>query len=121
MRRASRRESVECKFTRRPRGKSFSDPDDIMPWKIKTVSMRPAASSSEASDGGSQRSAFIHFAFPGKAAFGLRVGSNISVRMTLFFEDESKSVARILPMKPPAPVMRIVGMAICRVSCKVHF
>lgn len=74
-----------------------------MPWKMKTAS-RVEVTTFEDSV---KRSAFMVLAFWGFADPRGILGSNMSVRMRLFEGSERSSLARIWPMNPPAPVIRI--------------
>lgn len=62
------------------------------------------------SEVGSQRSAWIDLAFLGCFAFAGIGGRMMSVRMRLYCGSESRRSARSWPMKPAAPVIRILGI-----------
>lgn len=87
----------------------------MMPWKIKSVSTFPALDRRLESDSASQRSAWILVAFWGNLVCGMG-GFIMSVRIRRFWEAVSWSfrrcVARSWPMKPEAPVMRMVGIVV---------
>ena len=74
-----------------------------MPWNRKTASRSVVITADEAEE----RSAAIECAFSGYFDPRGIGGSNMSVRVTLYSGERSSSFARIWPMKPPAPVMRI--------------
>jgi len=61
---------------------------------------------------GSQRSAWMAFAFWGCADFGGMGGDMMSVRMRVFCGERRRRSARSWPMKPAAPVMRIRGIVV---------
>lgn len=85
----------------------------MMPWKMNMVSTVPAEERREERESALQRSAWIHCVFWGWGEGGAE-GVMISVRMSLFSGAVGwlvrRCVARSCPMKPEAPVMRIVGM-----------
>lgn len=62
------------------------------------------------SEEASQRSAWIARAFWGCAALGGIGGVMMSVRMRVYCGSRRRRSARSWPMKPAAPVMRMVGI-----------
>ena len=76
-----------------------------MPWKrkeaLRVLGMR------DETDVGLERSAAIHVAFWGLREPGGMGGAKTSVRRRVWEGLERSSLARIWPMNPPAPVIRM--------------
>lgn len=82
----------------------------MIPWKTQIASRGLVSEMREERELGSQRSALIARAFLGCTALEGIGGTMMSVRIRLYCGSRRRRSARSWPMKPAAPVMRMLGM-----------